>query len=144
MQYPSFIHIDTIVIFRARIGWSMSIPWWCPPCWWLCTCPCSNNWLTISGLDEYNPCTWITMSSKSQIIDRKIWFYLYSNKILIQTSFKLCCSREWWNNKETEVEILSCTSSISIACHVMPPPVAKSIKEIPRAPRVSNLPCPEI
>ena len=33
---------------------------------------------------------------------------------------------------------------MSTACHAMPPPVAKSMQEIPRAPRVSNLPCPEI
>jgi len=32
----------------------------------------------------------------------------------------------------------------STACQAMPPPVAKSMQEIPRAPIVSNLPCPEI
>lgn len=35
------------------------------------------------------------------------------------------------------------TSKISKACHAMPPAVNKSIQEIPRLPRVSNLPCPE-
>lgn len=33
---------------------------------------------------------------------------------------------------------------MSAACHAMPPPVPKSMQEIPRAPRVSNFPCPEI
>lgn len=32
---------------------------------------------------------------------------------------------------------------MSKACHAIPPAVAKSIQEIERAPRVSNLPCPE-
>jgi hypothetical protein len=35
------------------------------------------------------------------------------------------------------------TSKISEACHAIPPAVSKSIEEIPRDPRVSNLPCPE-
>lgn len=34
------------------------------------------------------------------------------------------------------------TSNRSTACHAIPPDVAKSIQEIPRAPSVSNLPCP--
>lgn len=35
------------------------------------------------------------------------------------------------------------TTKISKACHAIPPAVPKSITEIPRAPKVSNLPCPE-
>lgn len=45
-------------------------------------------------------------------------------------------------NKQNEKE-RRFTSKMSKACHAIPPAVAKSIHEIPRAPRVSNLPCPE-
>lgn len=31
----------------------------------------------------------------------------------------------------------------SRACHAIPPAVAKSMQEIPRAPKDSNFPCPE-
>jgi hypothetical protein len=45
--------------------------------------------------------------------------------------------------RERERERKQSTSKSCKACHAIPPAVAKSIQEIPRAPRVSNLPCPE-
>ena len=36
------------------------------------------------------------------------------------------------------------TSKISAACHAIPPAVTSSMPEIPRAPKVSNLPCPDV
>lgn len=56
LWYPSFTQIDTIVIFKARMGWSMSTPWWCPLWRWLSTCSCENGWSTISGCDDSIAC----------------------------------------------------------------------------------------
>lgn len=55
-KYPSLTDMDIIVTLKARTGWSMSIPWWCPPWLWICMCSRPSDWLTTSGGADNNPC----------------------------------------------------------------------------------------
>lgn len=59
--------------------------------------------------------------------------------VLFQNMDKLLVSV----NGDEKREEMNYTSKRSNACHAIPPAVAKSMHDIPRAPRVSNLPCPE-
>ena len=123
----------------------MSIPWLCPSCWWLCICSCVKAWLTISGPDNNNPCTRIRMTSiKTRLITVRLSLIKLVRQNYPFQCFFLLFKGTCQSNKGTEFKNSSHTCKRSTACHAMPPPVAKSIQEIPRAPRVSNLPCPEM